>query len=145
MNKVSTVSLKTDRLGLKEPVNVKLNYRCQELASQMQVDLLELSLKDTNQKIQSNKNGKFNIADIVKETKETLSFNKKAMDFVKTICNFDNKTMELIKDNADIASIGDWVNYAIMRIQGYSEEEFEKSLASDGNPDDLSPKDELAS
>lgn len=145
MNKVSTVSLKTDRLGLKEPVNIKLNYRCQELASQMQVDLLELSLKDTNQKIKTNKNEEINIADIVKETKETLSFNKRAMDFVKTICNFDNKTMELIKDNADIASIGDWVNYAIMRIQGYSEEEFEESLASDGNSDDLSPKDELAS
>lgn len=145
MNKVSTVSLKTDRLGLKEPVNIKLNYRCQELASQMQVDLLELSLKDTNQKIKTNKNEEINIADIVKETKETLSFNKRAMDFVKTICNFDNKTMELIKDNADIASIGDWVNYAIMRIQGYSEEEFEKSLASDSNSNDLSPKDELAS
>lgn len=145
MNKVSTVSLKTDRLGLKEPVNIKLNYRCQELASQMQVDLLELSLKDTNQKIKTNKNEEINIADIVKETKETLSFNKRAMDFVKTICNFDNKTMELIKDNADIASIGDWVNYAIMRIQGYSEEEFEESLASDSNSNDLSPKDELAS
>lgn len=133
-----TITLKTKDLGLKEPIQVPVSYRIQELAAEMQVKLLKIDLNNVNDK--ANSNDTYDVAKIVEDTQKTLEYNQKTLDYVKTIGHFDKKTMENIKDNADINSLSDWVNYSIMRIQGFSDKEVEEVFHSKSEKPVLDPK-----
>lgn len=133
-----TITLKTKDLGLKGPIEVPVSYRIQELAAEMQVQLLKIDLNNVNDK--ANSNDTYDVAKIVEETQKTLEYNQKTLDYVKTIGHFDKKTMENIKDNADINSLSDWVNYSIMRIQGFSDKEVEEVFNPKSEKPVLDPK-----
>lgn len=134
-----TITLKTKDLGLKEPIQVPVSYRIQELAAEMQVQLLKIDLNNVNDKAKSD-DDPYDVAKIVEETQKTLEYNQKTLDYVKTIGHFDKKTMENIKDNADINSLSDWVNYSIMRIQGFSDKEVEEVFNPKSEKPVLDPK-----
>ena len=133
-----TITLKTKDLGLKGPIEVPVSYRIQELDAEMQVKLLKIDLNNVNDK--ANSNDTYDVAKIVEETQKTLEYNQKTLDYVKTIGHFDKKTMENIKDNADINSLSDWVNYSIMRIQGFSDKEVEEVFNPKSEKPVLDPK-----
>lgn len=134
-----TITLKTKDLGLKKPIEVLVSYRIQELAAEMQVKLLKIDLNNV-----SDKNDPYDVSKIAEETQKALEYNQKTLDYVKTIGHFDKKTMETIKDNADINSLSDWVNYSIMRIQGLSDKEVEEVFSTKSENQVLDPKDEQA-
>lgn len=134
-----TITLKTKDLGLKGPVEVPVSYRIQELAAEMQVQLLKIDLNNVNDKAKSD-DDPYDVAKLVEETQKTLEYNQKTLDYVKTIGHFDKKTMENIKDNADINSLSDWVNYSIMRIQGFSDKEVEEVFHPKSEKPVLDPK-----
>lgn len=134
-----TITLKTKDLGLKGPIEVPVSYRIQELAAEMQVQLLKIDLNNVNDKAKSD-DDPYDVAKLVEETQKTLEYNQKTLDYVKTIGHFDKKTMENIKDNADINSLSDWVNYSIMRIQGFSDKEVEEVFNPKSEKPVLDPK-----
>lgn len=134
-----TITLKTKDLGLKGPIEVPVSYRIQELAAEMQVKLLKIDLNNANDKAKSD-DDPYDVAKLVEETQKTLEYNQKTLDYVKTIGHFDKKTMENIKDNADINSLSDWVNYSIMRIQGFSDKEVEEVFNPKSEKPVLDPK-----
>lgn len=138
------ITLKTDLLGLKKSVKVRLTYRNQELAQKTKVKLLKLSLKNTNDEL-ADLEGDELTQKIINQDSESLEVSEELFDFVKAIGGFDKKNIEKIKDSANRDDIGSWVNYAVMRIQGFTEKEYQEIQNNGVSEEEMDPKEEQAS
>ena len=121
---METIKLKTDALGLKDVTEVPTTYRNQEMANQMYIDMLKLSISQT--KDLSSLTGTKATNAYIEEAEKVKKVDQKQLDFTKNLLKLTNKEIEKIKDVASSQEISRWNNYAVMRFRGLTDEDIEE-------------------
>ena len=121
---METIKLKTDALGLKNVTEVPTTYRNQEMANQMYIDMLKLSISQT--KDLSSLTGTKATNAYIEEAEKVKKVDQKQLDFTKNLLKLTNKEIEKIKDVASSQEISRWNNYAVMRFRGLTDEDIEE-------------------
>lgn len=121
---METIKLKTAALGLKDVTEVPTTYRNQEMANQMYIDMLKLSISQT--KDLSSLTGTKATKAYIEEAEKVKKVDQKQLDFTKNLLKLTNKEIEKIKDVASNQEISRWNNYAVMRFRGLTDEDIEE-------------------
>lgn len=135
------IKLKTAVLGLKEFSEVPTTYRNQEMANQMYIDMLKLSISQT--KDLSGLTGKKATKAYIEEAEKIKKLDQQQLDFVQKLLKLTNKEIEKVKDIASNKEISEWNNYAVMRFRGLTDKDIEE-IYTEQNEVTEDPKDVLA-
>lgn len=116
--------INVSKLGIKNPIEIKLTIKNQDKADEMLIKLLQLSV---NADAQSEKED-LKPAEVIEQLKQERTFTKEAFDFLKDVLKLTDKQVEDAKDELDFNELGQFLNYLIGRIKGQSEEQLAESL-----------------
>lgn len=116
--------INVSKLGIKNPIEIKLTIKNQDKADEMLIKLLQLSV---NADAQSEKED-LKPAEVIEQLKQERTFTKEAFDFLKDVLKLTDKQVEDAKDILGFDELGQFLNYLIGRIKGQSEEQLAKSL-----------------
>lgn len=132
------IKLKTAVLGLKEFTEVPTTYRNQEMANQMYIDMLKLSISQT--KDLSGLTGTKATKAYIEEAEKIKKLDQKQLDFIQKLLKLTNKEIEKVKDIASNKEISEWNNYAVMRFRGLTDKDIEE-IYTEQNEVTEDPKD----
>lgn len=121
---METIKLKTAALGLKDVTEVPTTYRNQEMANQMYIDMLKLSISQT--KDLSSLTGTKATKAYIEEAEKVKKVDQQQLEFTKNLLKLTNKEIEKIKDAVSNQEISRWNNYAVMRFRGLTDEDIEE-------------------
>lgn len=132
------IKLKTAVLGLKEFTEVPTTYRNQEMANQMYIDMLKLSISQT--KDLSGLTGTKATKAYIEEAEKIKKLDQQQLDFIQKLLKLTNKDIEKVKDIASNKEISEWNNYAVMRFRGLTDKDIEE-IYTEQNEVTEDPKD----
>lgn len=135
---METLRLKTKLIGLKKVTEVPATYHNHELANQMYIDMLKISISKS--KDISKLKGETLTKELIVRAENEQKNDQKSISFIKNLLKLSDKDITKVKDASSSQDIVSWVNYAVMRFRGLSDEDLEDIENSQEEVED--PKEE---
>lgn len=107
----------------KKITEVPATYHNHELANQMYIDMLKISISKS--KDISKLEGEKLTKELISRAESEQEMDQKSINFIKNLLKLSDKDINKVKDSSSDQDIAEWVNYAVMRFRGVSEQDLE--------------------
>ena len=135
------ITLKTEAIGLKKPVDIKVTIRRRREANAMMIEMLRWDLGSNGHGPISKLTDESSAEEVTKAVIAQRQQDEKALDdtidFIANILKLTKRQRETVEDTIDDVEAAQYAQYVIDRINGKPEEQFE---AEQKAAEDMDPK-----
>lgn len=135
------ITLKTEAIGLKKPVDIKVTIKRRREANAMMIEMLKWDLGSNSHGPISELTDESSAEEVTKAVIAQRQQDEKALDdtidFIANILKLTKRQRETVEDTIDDVEAAQYAQYVIDRINGKPEEQFE---AEQKAAEDMDPK-----
>lgn len=119
------VKIRTEKIGLRKPINVHASVSNVDRADEMMIALLSLDATFAEQEeAEDSDDPKAQAAKALDGLKKEREFTRKSLQFLQDVLKLSDKQLNSVKEHIDFDTLGDYLNYVCGRIKGMPESAF---------------------